>query len=602
MKSSFAKVNLFLFICIVVQIATDAAAQQSPVSLLPKAQKTFKLDKKFPQQGSEIKTFTESPDSGNKIVQTNKLEALNLETTGILDIKTGGFDKNMWNGTTYPEAISLLKNLPSKIYSRGLQNLQERLLLTRARTPIYEKDENKNTILKLRQQNLFKSGKLDYFAQIQRNIPRTHDDEELAQLAVDTFFLKNNLDKACEIIKYWFDKSQKKSWQKNLIFCDAINGLRDNVDFGIQLLSETKNSEDDKFISLINVILGEEDMPSSKQIVEMTPRDVAMLRFGQQTLPTSNFDVLPPWLHEIYINDPSIQQKDRLKLAHRSFLLGLIKAEELAKLYETADLHQDDIATAVTLASEGATQIPYALLHRLILSQETDFGKAQAIHKAIDFAIRDGTIVEMAELYQNHVKQIVPASELDWFACSAAMINMINRDFTTAQLWLEVAEKSGKLNGQSPITWSKVWPILWLLNEDRSVKLDEKKLERWAQELLTKKHLEGRSFVNFTYHVLEIFGAKIPYERWNELAAKGVLVEHGYSLFTNKQAIERALERKRTAAAAATLLLSVGDLKASEIQDESLLFIISILNNLGLKQQAKIIAFQVLIQKNHHNW
>ena len=602
MKSSFAKVNLFLFICIVVQIATDAAAQQSPVSLLPKAQKTFKLDKKFPQQGSEIKTFTESPDSGNKIVQTNKLEALNLETTGILDIKTGGFDKNMWNGTTYPEAISLLKNLPSKIYSRGLQNLQERLLLTRARTPIYEKDENKNTILKLRQQNLFKSGKLDYFAQIQRNIPRSHDDEELAQLAVDTFFLKNNLDKACEIIKYWFDKSQKKSWQKNLIFCDAINGLRDNVDFGIQLLSETKNSEDDKFISLINVILGEEDMPSSKQIVEMTPRDVAMLRFGQQTLPTSNFDVLPPWLHEIYINDPSIQQKDRLKLAHRSFLLGLIKVEELAKLYETADLHQDDIATAVTLASEGATQIPDALLHRLILSQETDFGKAQAIHKAIDFAIRDGTIVEMAELYQNHVKQIVPASELDWFACSAAMINMINRDFTTAQLWLEVAEKSGKLNGQSPITWSKVWPILWLLNEDRSVKLDEKKLERWAQELLTKKHLEGRSFVNFTYHVLEIFGAKIPYERWNELAAKGVLVEHGYSLFTNKQAIERALERKRTAAAAATLLLSVGDLKASEIQDESLLFIISILNNLGLKQQAKIIAFQVLIQKNHHNW
>ena len=602
MKSSFAKVNLFLFICIVVQIATDAAAQQSPVSLLPKAQKTFKLDKKFPQQGSEIKTFTESPDSGNKIVQTNKLEALNLETTGILDIKTGGFDKNMWNGTTYPEAISLLKNLPSKIYSRGLQNLQERLLLTRARTPIYEKDENKNTILKLRQQNLFKSGKLDYFAQIQRNIPRSHDDEELAQLAVDTFFLKNNLDKACEIIKYWFDKSQKKSWQKNLIFCDAINGLRDNVDFGIQLLSETKNSEDDKFISLINVILGEEDMPSSKQIVEMTPRDVAMLRFGQQTLPTSNFDVLPPWLHEIYINDPSIQQKDRLKLAHRSFLLGLIKVEELAKLYETADLHQDDIATAVTLASEGATQIPDALLHRLILSQETDFGKAQAIHKAIDFAIRDGTIVEMAELYQNHVKQIVPASELDWFACSAAMINMINRDFTTAQLWLEVAEKSGKLNGQSPITWSKVWPILWLLNEDRSVKLDEKKLERWAQELLTKKHLEGRSFVNFTYHVLEIFGAKIPYERWNELAAKGVLVEHGYSLFTNKQAIERALERKRTAAAAATLLLSVGDLKASEIQDESLLFIISVLNNLGLKQQAKIIAFQVLIQKNHHNW
>ena len=284
-------------------------------------------------------------------------------------------------------------------------------------------------------------------------------------------------------------------------------------------------------------------MPSSKQISEITPRDVAMLRFGQQTLPTPNLDVLPN-LHQIYINDPSIQQKDRLKLAHQSFLLGLIKVEALAKLYETADLPQNDIATAVTLASEGATQIPDALLLRLVLSQETDFGKAQAIHKAIDFAIQDGTIIEMAELYQNSLKQILPASELDWFACRAAMISMINRDFTAAQLWLETAEKESKPSSQSPITWSKVWPFLWLLNEDNSVKLDKQKLASWAHELLTKKPLEGRSFVNFTYHVLEIFGAKIPHERWNELTAKGVLIEHGYSLFTNKQATERALEKK----------------------------------------------------------
>ena len=192
MKSLFANIKSFLFICIVVQITTDVAAQQNPVSLLPKAQKTFELDRKLPQEGSEIKTSTESSKSEGDIVQTNRLEALNLETTGILGIETGGFDKNMWNGTTRPQAISLLKNLPSKIYSRGLQNLQKRLLLTRARTPIYEKDENKNIILKLRQRNLFKSGKLDYFAQIQQNIPRSHDDEELAQLAVNVFFLKNN--------------------------------------------------------------------------------------------------------------------------------------------------------------------------------------------------------------------------------------------------------------------------------------------------------------------------------------------------------------------------------------------------------------------------
>ncbi|MDC3079696.1 hypothetical protein OA381_00035 [Rhodospirillaceae bacterium] len=602
MKSLFAKIKLFLFICIVVHIATDVAAQQSPVSLLPKAQRTFEFDKKLPQEGSEIKASTESSNSESEIVQTNKLDALNLETTGILNIETGGFDKNMWNGTAHPEAISLLKNLPSKIYSRSLQNLQKRLLLTRARTPVYEKNENKNIILKLRLQNLFKSGKLNYFVQIQQNIPRSHDDEELAQLAVNVFFLNNNLDEACELTKYWFDKSQEKFWQKNLIFCDAINGLRDNVDFGIQLLSETRNKEDDKFISFINVIIGDEDTPSGGEIAEMTPRGAAMLRFSQQTLPKLNLDALPPWLHEIYINDPSIQQKDRLKLAHHSFLLGLLEVGALAKLYETADLPQNDIATAVTLASEGATQIPNALLYRLVLSQETDFGKAKAIHKAIDFAIQDGTISEMAKLYQELLKQIAPASELDWFACTAAMINMINRDFTTAQLWLEIAQKEDKLSRKSPITWSKVWPVFWLLNENISIELDEKQLEGWAQNLLTEKPIGGKSYINLTYHVLEIFGAKIPHERWTELAGKEVRVEHGYSLFFNKRAIKQALGAKRTAEAAANLLLSVGTLKTSEFLDESLLFIISTLNDLGLKQQAKDLAFQVLIKKHHQTW
>ena len=79
-------------------------------------------------------------------------------------------------------------------------------------------------------------------------------------------------------------------------------------------------------------------------------------------------------------------------------------------------------------------------------------------------------------------------------------------------------------------------------------------------------------------------------------------IEHGHSLFANKQAIEQALEAKRTAEAAATLLLSAGSLKASEFLDESLLFIISTLNDLGLEQQAKGLAFQVLIKKNHQIW
>ena len=144
--------------------------------------------------------------------------------------------------------------------------------------------------------------------------------------------------------------------------------------------------------------------------------------------------------------------------------------------------------------------------------------------------------------------------------------------------------------------------VFWLLNEDISLELDEKQLEDWAQNLLTEKPIGGKSYINLTYHFLETFGAKIPHERWTELAGKEVRVENGYSLFSKKQAIKQALGTKRTAEAAANLLLSVGSLKTSEFLDESLLFIISTLNDLGLRQQAKNLAFQALIKKHHQTW
>ena len=188
---------------------------------------------------------------------------------------------------------------------------------------------------------------------------------------------------------------------------------------------------------------------------------------------------MPLWLYDIYINDPSTTQEDRLTLANRAFQLGLLTAEKLAKLYETANLPQDDIATAVTLTDAGDTLIPDALLYRLVLSQETDFGKAQAIYKALSFATRNGSNLEMAELYKKIIKSIEHASELGWFACSAALLNLINLDFTATRLWLEIAEREDKLNDQNSITWSKMWPLLWLLNGDNLVAWDEEKLENW---------------------------------------------------------------------------------------------------------------------------
>ena len=69
------------------------------------------LYKMEPNTKSKAITPSQDTDSKNEVVQIDELKDLDLESTGVLDIESGGFSKNMWNGTSHSKAILLLKNL-----------------------------------------------------------------------------------------------------------------------------------------------------------------------------------------------------------------------------------------------------------------------------------------------------------------------------------------------------------------------------------------------------------------------------------------------------------------------------------------------------------
>ena len=107
MKSLFANISIFLLVSahIIFQTSTSAEAQQKPVSLLPETLNTTK-----PNIKSKAITPSQDTDSKNEVVQIDELKDLDLESTGVLGIESGGFSKDMWNGTSHSKAILLLKN------------------------------------------------------------------------------------------------------------------------------------------------------------------------------------------------------------------------------------------------------------------------------------------------------------------------------------------------------------------------------------------------------------------------------------------------------------------------------------------------------------
>ena len=92
MKSLFANISIFLLVSahIIFQTSTSAEAQKKPVSLLPET-----LNATSPNTKSKAITPSQDTDSKNEVVQIDELKDLDLESTGVLDIESGGFNKNM---------------------------------------------------------------------------------------------------------------------------------------------------------------------------------------------------------------------------------------------------------------------------------------------------------------------------------------------------------------------------------------------------------------------------------------------------------------------------------------------------------------------------
>ncbi|MBH69584.1 MAG: hypothetical protein CMM58_14605 [Rhodospirillaceae bacterium] len=582
---------------VILLLQSGAIAQQKPRSLLPEKSVTTETFPAKDVKNGSIKQNTFGPIKKKNHIQVNELKTIDIESIGTIDSSSGGFHKSFWKTTPRALIVRLLKQLPNTTYSKVLRELRRRLLLTRATIPEAPTEVAKENLVVLRKYALFKMGNFQEFKNLSKQIPISFQNEELAKLSVNVDFVTNDLDSACNKTKIWFEKSPSKFWHKALIFCDALNSSWDKVDFGIQLLGELNESEDKTFLALIQVITGDtESLPTLSSTI-IKPRDVAMLRSARHGLPSPDPGALPQWLLTAYLEDPSIKSNLRLQLADKAYKSGIMGKASVVKLYETTAIPQDEIDKALSLAFTEVTSMPQALLYRLALSQESNYGKAQAIQQTLPIALRDNFFFEMADLYYPILKTIPIVSEFSWFAADAALLHSINSDLKNAKSWANLAIAESKLDTEGVKNWSKVWPLIRILTGDRLIGWDEYLLKNWKQLILEKDPIEGRGLVSLAYSLMEAVGEPIPKSTWRELIGTGLKTDSTHSIFVNKRAIQEAIGEQAVGETIAILLVSLGELKLKSLAADDLILMVSSINTLGFNEEARRLAFEALIAK-----
>lgn len=529
-------------------------------------------------------------------IEVSSLRDIDVESIGTLDASTGGFEKNMWGNTSRRTIENLFKFLPSQLHSRNLQRLYKRLLLTTAKIPSATDDSEETGLLFKRAQALFRSGYLIEFEKLTKIIPDEYHGEQLAKLRTDAAFLQNEMDKACDITSRWFEKSPSQYWQKSLIFCDALDSNWDKVDFGLTLLLEL-DAEDEIFFNLIQKLSDRVEVTFELTVDKLVPLYVAMLRANKHELPKLDSKIPSAWLLPNYIQDPGVEHSTRLSLAERAAKLGVIDIETLAEVYRSAELDENEMEKSISIALNERTPRARMLLYRATLRHESNFGKAQAIQRAQSIGQENKLFPEMAELYTPIFDQIQPGSELGWFAPDATLLHTANFDLEQTRSWSSLAMREADMDQTVLATTYSYWPLIRIMWGDEVFKWNDDRMRDWWQIITKTNPNKARESATLLYHLMHVLGDPISPSLREALIGPNAGNRAKKTIFDNQFSIEIAANAGNLAETIALILISLDRTDFTALSASELILIVDSVNKLGLHEEARKIAFEIMVSQ-----
>ncbi|MDA0340308.1 MAG: hypothetical protein O3B74_01775 [Proteobacteria bacterium] len=536
-------------------------------------------------------------------IDVGALGLVTVENVGTIGIASGGFAADLWLGTPRETIDVLMRMLPTSSSSPVLADLRRRLLLSTAAVP-QPSEPSGESFLWRRASTLFQTGDLASVEALLAVVPPTHQEEALSKLTADVAFLTNDLSKACDVAAAWVEHSQDRYWQKALIFCEALNGAWERVDFGMRLLIEL-GEDDEPFFALMRGIGGETDAASGLGHRSLRPLDVAMARAARATLPGVADEMPAAWLLRGYMEDPGVPLRARIAIAEQAERAGVAKPEELTRIYGEMQVSPELLESAVSVANADPGPRGRALLFRATRAQGSAFGRAQAIEQAREVASTRHLFGQMARVYAPIVREFEASSQLAWFAADAALLLVAAGDLEAARPWLDVAEREVAFGPEAGDAWRRVWPLVRLAAGDTLLEWRAEQLQAWWDRTRVNDPQAANEKAALLFGLLSALADPVPSTAWRGLIGEnrrtgvaGAGLATGPDLaiapdLATTRALSDAIDQGRLGEAVALVLITLGTSPFDALSPVVLVNTVSALKDLGLEQDARLLAFEI---------
>ncbi|MDA7838305.1 hypothetical protein N9A15_03845 [Candidatus Pelagibacter sp.] len=509
------------------------------------------------------------------IEETQTLISKETKLVGIYDPAENGLDINMWSNSNGDQILNIFKRIDKLELSRDAAEILDVLLLTNALYP--EINISKEQFLEIKSKWLIKRSNFDLIEKYLLNNEIINEHPKLTKHLVDYYLSQSNVKKACEIFSKIKEPIQDLYLSKFNIYCLINNNKRDEAQLLIDLQLESGIA--DKFFNQkIDYLMGYNTEPA----IEVSEKTILDFHLSHRTNPEFKFEPINTTSKQIWkylstsnlldnINDIELTDIEKITSIEKATHDGNYTEKELFELYKRFQFNINQLLNIKESTKVLSTIETRALIYQGILITTEIENKLQLMNALKNSFKNDGIEnafnIELKTFLSNIEEDKVPSNFTTFY-----QNNLDNEETEQANIKI-----NNKILHQSK--------LINYLKLEKSQKDPTKDVNDFLKKIKkNKKYFFSKKDI-ILVEAFKSDGIKI-LDKYNDLyQINDSEIPSDIQIFVNSGDMATALLR---------IVEVIGQDNFNNIDEDTLYFIISTLNQLNADPLRNRILFKVL--------
>ena len=527
-------------------------------------------------ESEKIDVFSlQTKDRSDSIKVDETLNSKEIKIIGLYDPEDFGLKIDMWSNSNGDQLKYLFSNLAKINLSRDASELMNIVLLTNAYYP--KKNISEKDFLKIKSDWLIKHNNLELIEEylIKNDILNLHP--KLSKYLVDKYLSKSELDKACKIFLNNSEPIKNNYLSKFNIYCLINNGKKDEAQLIFDLKKEL-GFNDQYFENKLNYLFGYTNE------IDKTISEKSILEFhlAHKTNPEFSFEpkentnpLIWKYLAASNLlyqtNEIDLDELEKIKLIEYATHNKNYLEDDLFQIYKRFQFTIDQFLNVKSVFKSLANIESRALLYQSVLL-ESDLNKKIELMKLLKGVfIKD----KIGKAFEEKLKDLLQDIELDQISSkhTSFYLENINTD----------EKKQTKIKYNDDILHQS--KLIRYFNGDYNQTKIEKDLNNFLKKIKKNKKYSLSKKDIILIESLKSDGIKVD-KKYDNL----------YKIFDAEMPtdIQVMINNNESASTILRIIEVIGQDELSALDEDTLFFIISALNQLNIDSLRNKILLKVL--------